>query len=495
MGNMATDLASPATLAPPLRAPSRTTRHATSTGPVLGLSREAWTRIGIITLLFAALFWPNLRRLWGKTNPFYGEPNWGHSVFVPLIGLYYLYLNREELLKARVRPGWLGLPIMLGGLLLFAYGIWPGQNDFVKDVGMVITLFGMVAVLCGWQVMKVAWFPVLFLLAALPWPGLVYSWVAMPLQKLAASAAAVVMNLSGVEAQRLGTKIVIGDVSLNPRILNVAEACAGMKSLMTFIAVGGAVGFLAQRPLWQKLFISASAVPIAIFCNTMRVAGQGLLDHYVSQKLSESFAHQFVGVIMLIPAFFLLLLVAWVLENLFIEEVDKRKLAPAVAGPAAKSVAPKPAPSRAVAPATTPAASPAPAPAMAKPAAPAMAPASAPGTMPAMAPKAVPVARPVAPKPVTPAAPQPAPKPAVAASAPQAAPAHATPARPTPAQPAPASAHPTDAATQMAEATRRRMSAGNQRDRRPRPATPAQKPPAPPTAPAPAQNPQPKEGQ
>src|SRR5687767_7428002 len=99
MGNMATDLASSATLTPPLRVSSRTAGSSTFTGPAdgpasyLGLSREAWTRIGIISLLFAALFWPNLRRLWGKTNPFYGEPNWGHSIFVPLIGVYYLYLN------------------------------------------------------------------------------------------------------------------------------------------------------------------------------------------------------------------------------------------------------------------------------------------------------------------------------------------------------------------------------------------------------------------
>jgi exosortase/archaeosortase family protein len=113
------------------------------------------------------------------------------------------------------------------------------------------------------------------------------------------------------------------------RTLNVAEACAGLRSLMTFVSVGAAVAFLSARPLWQKIVITVTSIPIAIFCNVMRVSGQGLLDHYVSQQLSENFAHQFVGMIMLIPAFLLILLVGWVLDQIFLEEVDRKYIAAA----------------------------------------------------------------------------------------------------------------------------------------------------------------------
>jgi exosortase len=289
-----------------------------------GLRLSAWLQIIAIGSLFVLLFWPNLRRLWYKTNPFNGEPNWGHAVAVPLIGLYYLYVHREQLLAAKVKTEWSGLGIAVGGILFFAYGIYPGQNDWFKDMGMVVTLFGVVTLLCGWRVMKIAWFPILFLICALPWPGLFYSQIASPLQKMAAEVAVHILHLAGVPAGQFGTKIFVGTKGGGVRTLNVAEACAGLRGLMTFVSIASAVAFLSARPMWQKIILVVSAIPIAIFCNTMRVTGQGVLARYASEQWGENFAHGFVGLLMMIPAFFLILLVGWVLEHIFIEEVEDK---------------------------------------------------------------------------------------------------------------------------------------------------------------------------
>jgi exosortase len=342
-----------------------------------GLNLTTWLKISVLSVLLAATFRYSLVRLILKTNPITGEANWGHSFCVPVIGLYYLYLNRDELLAAPVqaiRPGkfdrfqlisssfailagilgcsglrlagitgelillfggigvlgllslifnW-GMGVLLFGLLVFAYGIYPGRNDFVTDVGDVITLFGLVLMLCGWQVMKIAWFPIAFLVCAIPWPGLVYSKIASPLQRLAANVAVWTMNLLGVDSSGSGTKIFIGGSQPGeaPHALNVAEACAGLRSLMTFISVALAVAFLSVRPLWQRIIIGLSAIPIAIFCNVMRVTGTGLLYRYGGPDWAEGFTHQFVGLVMLVPAFFLILMVCWVLDHLFVEEVD-----------------------------------------------------------------------------------------------------------------------------------------------------------------------------
>jgi len=234
-----------------------------------------------------------------------------------------------------------GVGSLLFGLLTFGYGIFPGQNDYVKDLGLVFTIFGIVLTLCGWQVMKITWFPIAFLICSLPWPGLFYSWLASPLQELAALVAVFVLQMTGVDATQGGTKIVMDFGPLRPsRTLNVAEACAGLRSLMTFITVGASLAFLSSRPMWQKLLITVTAVPIAILCNVIRVAGQGLLDVYVSQKLAEGFAHQFVGLVMLVPAFFLLLGVCWIIDQLFVEEVDAADAKSASAPTKMRRVAP-----------------------------------------------------------------------------------------------------------------------------------------------------------
>jgi exosortase len=362
--------------APSATAPAGRALTTASQPQWLGLSTESWVKIAILGPLFVAVYWLVLRWLWDKTNPIYGEANWGHAICIPIVGLYYLYINRDELLRQPVEPlllgkftspwrlrpalgmiaigtaAWLlgsdpsgfisaggaalgvfgllvllldwGLGSLLFGLALFAYGIYPGQNQFVQGCAMILTLFGVVLMLAGWKVMKYAWFPIFYLVCGIPWPQLVYSYIASPLQTLAAKAAVVTLRFTGVNAYRTGTKINMGGITEELRTLNVAEACAGLRSLMTFITVGVAVAFLSARPLWQKIVISASAVPIAVFCNMMRVAGQGLLDHYVSRQLSESFAHQFVGLVMLVPAFFLILLVGWLLDHLFVEEVDEK---------------------------------------------------------------------------------------------------------------------------------------------------------------------------
>jgi exosortase len=359
-----------------------------------GLKLETWVKVGVLAPLFIAVYWLVLRWLWDKTNPIWGEANWGHAVCIPIVGLYYLYINRDDLLKQPVEPlivgkfaawhrlypaigmivvgaiAWavgsdasgftkaigatmaiFGLLVLLldwaiasllFGLAMFAYGIWPGQNQFVQGCAMILTLFGVVLMLCGWRIMRYAYFPIVYLICGVPWPPLVYSYIASPLQTLAAKVAVVTLRFTGVTAYRSGTKINMASSSLTApmRTLNVAEACAGLRSLMTFITVGVAVAFLSARPLWQKIVISLSSIPIAIFCNVMRVAGQGLLDYYVSEQLSQSFAHQFVGIIMLVPAFFMILLVGWLLDHVFVEEADDRSSAYGGSGPHPAGVAP-----------------------------------------------------------------------------------------------------------------------------------------------------------
>jgi exosortase len=344
--------------------------------------------IGVVGLLFVAIFWANLWRLWLKTNLIDGTAEWAHATLVPVIGLYYVYLHLDEIKAQPIkpllglssnRPRWLGaigtilvglfawqvvpqlgplgesfgsefvvmgigliglgvlalaldwgLATLLGGLLLSAYGIWPGQNDYVKDVGMVVALFGAVLTMCGWGVMRIVYFPILFLICALPWPGLFYSKLALPLQELASLIGVGVINVLGVEAMKEGTTIWISfppGSGKDPMPIGVAEACAGLKSLMTFITMGAAIAYLSNRTLWQKLLIVASAIPIAIGCNIFRVAMMGYFTGIGRPEVLSGFTHGIAGLVFLmVPGMALLLGMVWVLDKLVIEEADEEPL-------------------------------------------------------------------------------------------------------------------------------------------------------------------------
>jgi exosortase/archaeosortase family protein len=104
---------------------------------------------------------------------------------------------------------------------------------------------------------------------------------------------------------------------------------------MTFVSLGAAVAFLSDRPLWQRLLITFSAVPIAILCNALRVSGQGLLDYYVDESWSTGFAHQFAGLVMLLPGFLLLMGVVWMLDMMFVDDDEAPPAAAQAAGGAA----------------------------------------------------------------------------------------------------------------------------------------------------------------
>lgn len=280
-----------------------------------------WAHLVVLAAAFGALFWINLARLWQWTNPSSGDPNWGHALFIPLISLAYLLDRRDRLKQTPLRPASGGLLVMLSGIAAFVAGIGVSANfaqfgPYLQDVGMLTTLFGCILAIFGWRMVRVALFPIAYLLCALPWPPYVHEAMTQPLQKIAATASVHVLQLTGMNVEQAGNTIHIVTAAGADRALNVAEACSGMRSLITFFAIGLAVAFLSARPLWQKIIISASAVPIAIACNIFRIAGEGLLDQHVSRSLSHGFAHSAVGVVLLVPGFGLFLLVGWMLDKL-----------------------------------------------------------------------------------------------------------------------------------------------------------------------------------
>jgi exosortase len=154
----------------------------------------------------------------------------------------------------------------------------------------------------------------------MPLPSDTYSKIALPLQNIAAAASAAVLKLCGVNIIVKASELTLVSVSGITRDLTVAEACSGVRMLVAFMALGVAMAYLDDKPIWQRVTLVLMGVPIAIACNVMRVIITSTA--YVMDKpdLGKDFMHSFTGMLMLVPALLMLWGLGWLLQSLFVAD-------------------------------------------------------------------------------------------------------------------------------------------------------------------------------
>jgi exosortase len=191
-------------------------------------------------------------------------------------------------------------------------------------LSILVVLMGTTLFVLGWDYLKILWLPIGYLVFAIPPPNTLYAALTIPMQQIAAEVGVWFMPLFGSEAHRMGTIIqVMKSGGGEPVTLEVEQACSGMRMLVAFLALAVALAYSTPRPVWQKVFLAVSAVPIAIFCNALRVTLTGIMVAKVNPHWGEGNAHAYFGLLMLIPAMFMQLALAWVLERLFVETDDE----------------------------------------------------------------------------------------------------------------------------------------------------------------------------
>jgi len=308
----------------------------------LGLHR--WVKIAVIGGLLCFLFRPELERI---VRLWLTDASWSHGFLIPLFSLYFVNQRRDDilaleyardplfrLLRGRkpgrlppggTRPSYLGLLLLLGTLAFYGFNlVSPSGYAYFRPLSVIAALGAVVLFLGGWPLVRHTWLPILFLVFAVPLPRRYYVGLTMPMRKIAASVATALLNLvGGVEASATG--VIIDVVYQGRRLepgLNVAEACSGMRLLMAFLALGVAMAYLHQRPLWQRLVLLASTVPIAIFCNIVRVTATGFIYVFLHPEFTQGVYHDLLGLAMLPLAFGLYGFLAWFMSSLFVEEDD-----------------------------------------------------------------------------------------------------------------------------------------------------------------------------
>jgi len=263
-----------------------------------------WQGVALL-LLIAWLYASILARLFLQ---WIHDPTFSHGIFVPLFALFVLWQDRKQLGTIAASPSWAGLPLVVVSLLVLLLGVL-GAELFFSRISLLILLAGLIILFWGGTFFRAVLFPWAFLILMIPIPNLILQQVTFPLQLLASKIATAMLELIGVPVLRQGNLIMLAAMPLD-----VAEACSGIRSLLTLVTLAIIYGYLLETRRWVRVVLAISAVPIAVVANSFRVFGTGLLVQYWDPDKAMGFFHTFEGWLIFVVALIMLFAVHHVIS-------------------------------------------------------------------------------------------------------------------------------------------------------------------------------------
>ena len=167
-----------------------------------------------------------------------------------------------------------------------------GAELFLMRTSMIITIAGIIAFSFGTNMLKALVVPLSYLIMMIPIPAIIWNKIAFPLQLFAARISSETISMIGIPVFREGNILHLANTSLE-----VVDACSGIRSLTSLLALTGAFAFLSRLSQWKKWVIFLAAVPIAVATNVARLTITGMLAAWVGPEAAHGFLHDMSGLI------------------------------------------------------------------------------------------------------------------------------------------------------------------------------------------------------
>ena len=248
----------------------------------------AWA-VAVLAALLVVLY----LRVCGKLLlDWYVTPDYAHGFLIPFFCAWVVWEKREAVRNTPLEPSWAGTVLVLLGLLTYITGIY-GAELFLSRISGLMVLGGLVWTFAGLPMLRVLKFPLLVLLLAIPFPAVVFNQITFPLQLFASRLASGMLPWFNVPVLREGNVI-----ELPMMKLEVAEACSGIRSLMSLFTVAIIYGYLLEPSTWRRTWLALGSIPIAVAANVLRIVGTGLCVQYWDPEKAMGFFHEFSGWLM-----------------------------------------------------------------------------------------------------------------------------------------------------------------------------------------------------
>ena len=233
---------------------------------------------------------------------------YSHGFLIPFITIYLIWRKRGHLKSIQPVTSMTGLFLLISGLFVFIVSRFFVVN-FVSYLGSLIALFGIILFLFGWRLVKEIFLPLAFLIFMLPLPSIVVIGITFKMKMIASIISSYLANMIGIQAEVSGSKILYPGGSLL-----VGDPCSGLRSMISFLALGAFLIQVINTSILKKILIFISVMPIAILSNVMRILVLTVVCYIYGDHLADGLLHDATGIMVFIVGFIGLMFVLKVLK-------------------------------------------------------------------------------------------------------------------------------------------------------------------------------------
>ncbi len=273
--------------------------------------------LGLVCIVFLWSYWPGLVELWELWQQ---SDEYSSGLLVPFLAVYILWSKRHDIARCPIRPSIWGLFAFAGAQAVRLFGLFLMYSS-AERLSVVLSIAALILLLFGWKFFRKISPILLFLCLMLPLPNVIRYYVGMNLQRWATSSAVFCLEVIGYAVIQDGHTIDMGNVSVA-----VLEACNGLRMITAFFVISGLVVLLVQRTWWEKLVILVSSLPIALLCNTVRLAITAVFFTILEGEYWEQIFHDFGGYAMMPLALAAVVGELWLLAKLTVLPTEEKAI-------------------------------------------------------------------------------------------------------------------------------------------------------------------------
>jgi exosortase D (VPLPA-CTERM-specific) len=273
--------------------------------------RAAAIRVWLLGLIAALMLAVAFRgALFELVRRWTTQEEYSHGFLIPLVSAWLLWTRRDALLASIGRPAWTGALLILLAMVMHVTGALSAIF-ILSQLAFIIALLGIILAVGGFSLLRTAFFPVIFLIFAIPLPYFIDANLSFQLQLISSQLGVFFIRLFQVPVYLDGNVIDLGTYKLQ-----VVEACSGLRYLFPLLSLSFLAAYLFRAPIWQRALVLLSSIPITILMNGFRIGMVGVTVDRWGPRMAEGVLHFFEGWIIFVVSAFLLILEVYVLARL-----------------------------------------------------------------------------------------------------------------------------------------------------------------------------------